>query len=379
MTHPLVVALVTVGDPDRLTGGFLYQRRIAELAPAHSARVVVVCFPERRFPLAALDAGRVLREVAAAGAQVIVLDSLAAAFLGPRLALRGSKLPLVALIHQPPGGIEGSRLRRVLQRGLDRLAYRSAVRLLAASDLLAEQLKSEGMAAGRIVVVRPGRDVAFEVGAGTHGMRPLDDPDNGRPLEEGRPLRAGRCVAALCVANWLRRKGILEVLEAVARLPDELLTLHLAGDEQADTAYGARVRERLLRADLAGRVVRHGVLPREGVAALYAGTDLFVLPSFEEPYGTVYGEAMALGLPVVGWRAGNLPYLIEHGCQGLLIKPGDVGELARALERLARDDTLRQRLGAAALMRAAAWPTWNDTAASFFATLREVVERDPLG
>jgi glycosyltransferase involved in cell wall biosynthesis len=363
MDHPLVVALVTVGDPNRLTGGFLYQRRIAELAPAHGARVVVVCFPERRFLLAALDAPRVLHQAAAAGARVIVLDSLAAALLGPWLALRGSNLPTVGLIHQPPGGIEGGALRRMLQRRLDRLAYRSTVRLMAASDLLAEQLIDDGTAAEHIEVVRPGRDVAAAA-IGAPGMRPPDDE---------HPLRAGRHIAALCVANWLRRKGILELLEAVAQLPDALVTLHLAGDEQASTAYGARVRERLARADLSGRVVRHGVLPREDVAALYAGADLFVLPSFEELYGTVYGEAMALGLPVVGWRAGNLPYLIEHGREGLIVELGDVGGLAHALDLLAHEDALRLRMGTAGRTRAAAWPTWDDTAAVFFAALREVV------
>lgn len=367
MDHPLVVALVTVGDPNRLTGGFLYQRRIAELAPAHDAQVVVVCFAERRFPLAALDAPRVLRDTLAAGGQVIVLDSLAAALLGPWLWLHGSSLPVVGLLHQPPGGIEGGWLRRGLQRFLDKLVYRSAARLMAASGLLAEQLMQAGTAPERIVVARPGRDVA-PVAVEARSMRHLDD---------GYPLRAGRRVAALCVANWLPRKGILELLEAVARLPDELVTLHLAGDEQADPAYGPQVSERLVQADLVGRVVQHGALPREGVAALYAGADLFVLPSFEEPYGTVYGEAMALGLPVAGWRAGNLPYLIEHGREGLLVEPGDVEELARALAQLARDDALRLRMGAAARERAASWPTWDDTAATFFATLREVLAGGP--
>lgn len=370
MSHPLVVALVTVGDPNRLTGGFLYQRRLAELAPAHGARVVFVCFPPRRFPLAALDAPRLLHEAATAGAQVIVLDSLAAALLAPWLCLRGSRLPVVGLLHQPPGGIEGGQLRRAVQRGLDTLAYHSAARLIAASDLLTERLMRAGTTAERIVVVRPGRDVAL-VPIGARGTKHL--------LGGERPLRTGRRVAALCVANWLPRKGILELLEALARLPEALLTLHLAGDERADPAYGLRVYERLLRADLAGRVVRHGILPREGIAALYAGADLFVLPSFEEPYGTVYGEAMALGLPVVGWRAGNLPYLVEHGREGLFVEPGDVPGLAHALERLARDDALRLRMGAAACERAASWPTWDDTAAAFFAALREVVELSASG
>ena len=58
------------------------------------------------------------------------------------------------------------------------------------------------------------------------------------------------------------------------------------------------------------------------MAALYRDADVFVLPSLREPYGTVYGEAMAAGLPVVGWRAGNLPHLAGHGREGLLVEPG---------------------------------------------------------
>ena len=353
-----MVALVTVGDPDRLTGGFLYQRRIAALAPAHGARVVVVCFPERRFPLAALAAPRVLREAQAVGARVVVLDSLAAAYMGPWLALRRPRLPVVGLLHQPPGGLEGGWPRHVVQRTLDQLAYRRAARLITASDSLRERLIDAGWPKERIVAVSPGRDV----------MAAPADTAAGR-----REMRARRDIAALCVASWLPHKGILELLEALARLPDALVTLHLVGDEQADLEYGARVRERAQRADLAGRVVRHGGLSPEEVGALYAGADVFVLPSYKETYGTVYGEAMSLGLPVVGWRAGNLPRLVEQEREGLLAAPGDVAELAAALERLASDESLRERMSVAARERASAWPTWNDSATAFFAALREVV------
>ena len=353
-----MVALVTVGDPNRLTGGFLYQRRIAALAPAHGAQVVVVCFPERRFPLAALDAPLVLSQARAAGARVVVLDSLAAAYLGPWLALRRPRLPVVGLLHQPPGGLEGGRLRHAVQRALDRLAYRRASRLIAASDTLRERLIDGGWEAERVVVVSPGRDV-------------MAMPAKMAPNR--REMCAGRRIAALCVASWLPHKGVLELLEALARLPDALVTLHLVGDERADPEYGAWVCERLEQADLAGRVVRHGPLPPEEVGALYAGADVFVLPSYKETYGTVYGEAMSLGLPVVGWRAGNLPRLVEHGREGLLAAPGDIAELAGALERLARDESLRAQIGTAARERASTWPAWDESAAAFFAVLREVV------
>jgi glycosyltransferase involved in cell wall biosynthesis len=186
-------------------------------------------------------------------------------------------------------------------------------------------------------------------------------------------LRHGRRAAFLTVANWLPRKGILELLEAFARLPADAATLHLAGDESGDARYATRVRSRLEEADLTDRVVAHGPLSRENVAGLYQAADVFVLPAAREPYGTVWGEAMAFGLPVVGWRAGNLPYLAEDEHEGLLLEPGDVEALSQALLRLALDPDVRERLGAAARRRALARPTWEDSATRFFAAIRECV------
>lgn len=106
-----------------------------------------------------------------------------------------------------------------------------------------------------------------------------------------------------------------------------------------EPAYTERVRGRL--AVLGDRVVHHGVLGRDGIARLYAGADVFVLPSWREPYGTVYGEALAAGLPVVGWRAGNLPHLVSDGVEGVVLDPGDVPAFAAALDRLASDELWR--------------------------------------
>jgi hypothetical protein len=53
MTRTLVTALLTLGDPARLTDGYLFHRRIADLAPRFDARIEFVSVPERPFPLAA--------------------------------------------------------------------------------------------------------------------------------------------------------------------------------------------------------------------------------------------------------------------------------------------------------------------------------------
>jgi glycosyltransferase involved in cell wall biosynthesis len=348
-SHRLSVSLVTLGDPNTLTGGYLYHRRLAELAPRHGARLAFASFPAWPFPFPFLYGPRMPRVLAGQRPDVVVLDSIAAAFLAPWLA--AVRAPVVAMLHQPPGGIDHGPVRRHLQAIPDRAAYRRVGPLLVASQQLADQLGAQGFG-DKVLVVPPGRDVAPAASG------------------EKRDLRAGARAAVLCVGNWVARKGILQALDAVARLPAGLARLHLVGDDRAEPRYAARVRRRLARADLAGRVECHGRLGREEVAAMYRDADVFVLPSVREPYGTVYGEAMAAGLPVVGWRAGNLPYLAGHEREGLFAEPGDVASLASALRRLAEDSELRTRLGAAARQRAATFPTWEEIAGRFFAAVR---------
>jgi hypothetical protein len=354
----LAVSLVTLGSPEQLTGGYLYHRRMAELAPGHGARLDLVSVPALPFPLPAALAGRVLG--GAAHADVLVVDSIVAAFVAPwrpsRRPLGGSRPspPLAAMLHQPPGGIDHGPLRRPVQAALDRALYRRCDLLVLASQTLAAAVS--GFPA---VVVPPGRDVARTPG-GPPALPPID-------------LRHGRQAALLSVGNWVDRKGTLDLLDAFGRLPPDLATLHLVGRTDVNLRYTSRVRARLARPDLAGRVVVHGPVTREEVARLYRSADVFVLPSYREPYGTVYGEAMAAGLPVVGWRAGNLPNLAGDR-EGVVLEPGDLAGLASALERLADDARYRERLAAAALERGRRLPTWDDTARRFFGLLRELAD-----
>jgi glycosyltransferase involved in cell wall biosynthesis len=163
----------------------------------------------------------------------------------------------------------------------------------------------------------------------------------------------------------------------MARLPDDLLTLHLVGDTATPGTYAARIRRRLADGDLSERVVVHGVIPASAVATMYRSVDAFVLPSYEEPYGTVWGEAMAAGLPVVGWHAGNLPFLADHEREGLLAPVGNVPELSRALSRIALEPELRLAMGRGARERAASRPTWDDTADLFFTAVAHVLRAQP--
>src|SRR5919202_3420372 len=121
MTRTLSAVLITLGDPGRLTGGYLFHRRLAELAPAHGAVLQFVSFPERPFPLSSVYAPRVVSHIQSIAPDVVVLDSIAAAFM----AFRGpEREPMVGMLHQPPGGIDHGPVRSRVQAWLDRRAYR---------------------------------------------------------------------------------------------------------------------------------------------------------------------------------------------------------------------------------------------------------------
>jgi glycosyltransferase involved in cell wall biosynthesis len=343
--------LLTTGDPGALTGGHLYQRRMAEAAPDHGFQIQVVSLRGSRPLLAARAA---LREAAEAGAGAVLLDSIVAAWCAPWLQLGKARLPVIGIVHQPPAGLDASPAARLVLGRLDLAAYRRTARLLVTGEPVAELLHDVGMPAAKVCVVPPGRE--------------RRQPGPAEP-----ELRRGRRAGLLCVANWHRRKGVAAILEALAHLPPGHATLHLVGNREVDRASSREIEGWLRTPQLADRVVVHGTLSPERVARMYAGADLFVLPSTGEPYGMVYVEALGAGLPLVGWRSGNLPRLIESGVEGLLVRPGDVGALAAALQVLIEDDALRHSMARRARRRAEALPTWEQSASDFFAAIREAL------
>ena len=89
-----------------------------------------------------------------------------------------------------------------------------------------------------------------------------------------------------------------------------------------------------------------GFLYKEELAAAYASSDIFVMPSRTETLGLVVLEAMCSGLPVIASRAGGIPDMIQDGVSGFLVDSDDQA-IARIGELL-HSALLRQSMGAAA-------------------------------
>jgi glycosyltransferase involved in cell wall biosynthesis len=115
-----------------------------------------------------------------------------------------------------------------------------------------------------------------------------------------------------------------------------------------DTLYWPQnYREELLRRigelDLAQRcrVLPHTDTPSEA----YFSHDIFCIASRNEPFGRVVAEALAHGLPVIAFRSGGIPEIVEDGRSGMLVPCGDTDAFARAVETLASDTSRIRAMG----------------------------------
>lgn len=136
----------------------------------------------------------------------------------------------------------------------------------------------------------------------------------------------------LFVANELHRKGLAQLLEAMAVVGDRALHLHTVGRAPLDP-----FRALIERLGLVGRVHEHG--PSADVGRQLAGADLLVLPTQYEPFGLVIIEALATGVPVLTSRLAGAAAAVRPGRTGLLLDdPYDVEELAALLAEASAAD-----------------------------------------
>lgn len=269
------------------------------------------------------------RRVAAVAADFDMLFSFSLA-THPAVAVAGRikrvpvALDVVDLVR--PG------IGRVVLRASARIAQLTVANSQATADTVGDR--------AAVRIIQPGIDLdRFHPGEPPEGLR--DE------------LTGGADVKLIGIVGRLDyRKGAHVLVEAMARLPEELhdTRLVVVGDTGTGPAeYTAELRATAAEV-LGDRVLFLG--RRDDVADIMRALDVLVVASASEPFGLTALEAQASRTPVIGTRAGGLPEFVIHEETGLLVPPFEADALADALQRLLTDDALRSRLVDAAERRA---------------------------
>ncbi len=204
-----------------------------------------------------------------------------------------------------------------------------------------------------------------------HIARPGVDPKRFRPTD-GSAFRTrlggeGRRVL-LSVGRLIPRKGqdtVIRLLPRIAAIVPDVV-YWIAG-EGVETER-QRLRDLAAAAGVADRVHFLGAVPDEGLPALYAACDVFVMlnrPMLDgdvEGFGIVFLEANACGKPVVGGRSGGAVEAVRDGQTGFLIPAGDDDAAVASIVRLLGDPDLRTRLGEMGRRWAVKHFSWDRTA-----------------
>ncbi|MEU1589569.1 glycosyltransferase family 4 protein [Micromonospora sp. NPDC005710] len=138
------------------------------------------------------------------------------------------------------------------------------------------------------------------------------------------------------------RKGVLDLLDAVAKLRAETVPVRLLLSGIGPDL--GTVETRITELGLADTVELLGAVPYERAHEVYARGEIFVSPTYAEGFSNTILEAMASGLPVISTDVVGVRDCVRPEENGLLVPAGDPAALAGAVRRLLDDPALRRRL-----------------------------------
>lgn len=214
-------------------------------------------------------------------------------------------------------------------------ARRLATRLAPVSDFGRAALLHEGVAAERVTTI--------------HNGIPLDRYRRGTStlLRDQLKISPAEPLFGLVgrITPWKGHELFLRLAAEWAQTgrPGRFAVIGRAFNE--DEPFAATLREFVRRQRLEARV--HFVAFQADIAATLSQLDVLLHCSTKpEPFGRVLIEAMAVGVPVIGARAGGVPEILTEGADGLLARPGQVADYLRHMTALTGDRALASGLAA---------------------------------
>jgi glycosyltransferase involved in cell wall biosynthesis len=256
--------------------------------------------------------------------------------VGMRVARRLG-LPLVIEVNGPLVDERiswGGLLVPGYARRLENAKYAAADRVVTVSRALGEHLAAHGVDAEKIEVIPNGADTS------------LFHPRRAHPGAVRQKFGLGRRLVIGFVgafADWHGLNALIEAAEQVVHNSGLDVHLLLVGEGPSRP----ELREQARRSGLDGRVTLPGSIPHAQVPHYMAAMDLCVLPRANWYMSPIkLFEYGAMGRAVIAPRTPAIAEVMVDGEDGLLVTPGSVEEIARAVVRLARDPAERARMAA---------------------------------
>ena len=184
--------------------------------------------------------------------------------------------------------------------------------------------------------------------------------------QELGPLRV------LFVGNVIARKGLHDLIAALAQLPQLDWRLDVVGETAVDPAYTNAIQEKIKAFGLTDHITIHGAVSDAELAKKYRTSQLLVVPSQYEGFGIVYLEGMSFGLPAIGTTGGAAGEIIQDGENGYLVGVGETAVLAQRIHDLHQNREKLARLSLNARKSYLSWPTWGDSMAKIRTFLENI-------
>lgn len=214
---------------------------------------------------------------------------------------------------------------------MDRLVARNTSRFVTGSSIAADRLRAVLGLANSGVEVIPNAIA-------------IRNPDESREETRRRLGVAGDETLISCIARLEKRKGhrVLVEAAAIARPAPgtDPVTLLIEGDGPEREAIEAAI------ARYRGAITVRMISLEENIWNLLQASDAIALPSIDrEDFPNVVLEAMSMGKAVIASRVGGTSEQVIDGATGVIVPPGNVWALSKAIERLVSDKELLREMG----------------------------------
>ena len=346
------IGLILYGSLNKLSGGYLYDRKLVAYLQERGDSVEIISLPWRNYLCHLNDnfSPSLRHRLTRLQVDVLLQDELnhPSFFILNRRLREQINYPIISIVHLLRSSEGHPTWQNYFYRQVERL-YLSSVNGLIYNSLTTRQAVERLLVGPKVqkrpsLVAYPGGDRFHpEISAAEITHRVQSD-----------------ILQLLFLGNVIYRKGLHVALKALKQLPTDQWKLTVIGDTHAEPSYSRAIIRQITQDGLTKNVSFAGIVPDDELVNYMKVSHLLIMPSSYEGYGIVYSESMGFGLPAIGTTEGAAWEIITHNREGFLISPGDVIALASYLTELAQNRQHLLEMSLAAHNRYQSLPTWEE-------------------